>query len=439
MRSWLVVAALVLAGTASGVEVTPHAGAEGPVPVGPPLPVARSAHAVRIEAVEVIARPAPAVRVRMSAHAELRARTLRPDKGAPARIYIDVQGSALDPGVKRSIAGPDPIVRVRSGQFDPSTARIIIDLARETAFVVTGTGRTATITFGAGPLARAPASVVPKAKEAPRKPAAKPRPEAAPPTKANDPVPPAVELAAPVAGPMGPRAPEPAADAPVSLAAAAAGEPPSEAVPVTPPPRMTRAGSALFAWPDLDSALYTDPAAAPFRSVLDAWRGGAPRTAAPTDQPGSPAALYLAADVAFLEAAAGRASYLAAAEAYERALREAPDFADVPRGQFMLGQSNLALGFGPEAGAAFGTVEQRHPESPLVPDALLGQATSLRLRHRLAEARSVLDRAVSRARGELLCRVQLERVAAAATPAAAVDVYRLLGETCPHAFDDPVM
>ena len=416
------VAVVVVAGTASGVEVTPHAGEKGRAE-GPSLPVAPTAPAVRVESVEVVARPAPAVRVRLSKPAELRTRTLRRDGGAPARIYIDVPGSALGAGVVRSIAGKDPIVRVRSGQFDPSTARIIIELARDTPFEVAGVGATATITVGPTRVAGG----APKRKKDPPKPAAKPRPESPPPVKAEGP--------GAVAAAVGPPAPEPAAEAPASVAAVPA-EPPPENAPAL-PVRVTKMGAALFAWPALDAPEYADAAAEPFRRALAAWEEGSPPAAPSPGLPGSPAARYLAADLTFLEAAEGRANHLAAAEAYEHALREAPDFPDAARGQFMLGQSHLALGFGPEAGGAFGTLEQRFPESPLVPYALVGQATSLRLRHRVAEARTLLDRAVARASGEVLCRARLEQAALAGTPAGKVDAYRRLADGCPHALEDP--
>jgi tetratricopeptide (TPR) repeat protein len=433
MRCWLVVAAAVAAGTAGGVEVTPHAGEDGRAIQGPPLPLARSARAVQILKVEVVSRPVPAVRVRMSGPAELHARTLRPDSGAPPRIYVDVSGSALDPAVPRSMEGVDPIVRVRTGQFNPSTARIIIDLARESAFDVSQDGRTGIISIGTGSVARAPRSSVRKTKDVRPKPAVKPPPRAPAPAKTDGAPPPPSEPAGALAEPMGPTAPERGAEAALRPA-----PPPVTAVDTL--PRMTRLGSVLFAWPALDSPAYADPGLDPFRRALGAWQGETPPAAgASPGPPDSPAALYLAADLAFLEATGGRGALLTAAAAYEHALREAPDFADAARGHFMLGQAHLALGFGPEAGAAFVTLERRFPESPLVPDALVGQALSLRLRHRVVDARGVVDQAVARASGEPACRARLAQAEMAGTPGAAAIAYRRLAEACPRAADDPTV
>src|SRR5206468_1041074 len=154
-----------------------------------------------------------------------------------------------------------------------------------------------------------------------------------------------------------------------------------------------------------------------------------------------PAALYLAADFAYLAAAAGAGDYLAAVTGYERALREAPDFPDAARGRFMLGQANLLLGFGPEAGAAFADLVRHDPQSPLAGDARLGQAAALRLRRRPTEARRLLDAVLAEASGALLCRARGEEVAearAAGSPAEAARAYRRLVAVCPAALQDPV-
>jgi tetratricopeptide (TPR) repeat protein len=252
---------------------------------------------------------------------------------------------------------------------------------------------------------------------------------------AREPVAVAAEPAA--AAPPAPDASAPAAAPPAESAAAAPAEPAAEPATLA---RTTRVGGVLFAWPALDASAYDAPDAEPFRRAIEAWQGGGPPAdAGSPGTPSSPAALYLAADAALLEAAAGRQPYIAAADAYEHALREAPDFPDAARGHFMLGQADLALGFGPEASGAFATLERRFPESPLLPDALLGEAESLRLRHRAAEARVVVDRAVAVASGEALCRARPAQGATAATPAAAVDAYRRLVEACPHALEDPVV
>src|SRR5262249_42561009 len=77
-------------------------------------------------------------------------------------------------------------------------------------------------------------------------------------------------------------------------------------------------------------------------------RGGPPRR-----KPHTPAALYLSADLAFQNAAAGRPepSWFDVIERYERALREVPGFPDAPRALWVSGQLDLMLGLAPEAHA----------------------------------------------------------------------------------------
>ena len=213
------------------------------------------------------------------------------------------------------------------------------------------------------------------------------------------------------------------------------GEPP----PPLAAPELTRVNGAPFVWPALDAALYAG--AGPFREAVAAWREQGARPARSLPPANSPAALYLAADFAYLAAAAGAGDYLAAVTGYERALREAPDFPDAARGRFMLGQANLLLGFGPEAGAAFADLVRHDPQSPLAGDARLGQAAALRLRRRPTEARRLLDAVLAEASGALLCRARGEEVAearAAGSPAEAARAYRRLVAACPAALQDPV-
>ena len=202
---------------------------------------------------------------------------------------------------------------------------------------------------------------------------------------------------------------------------------------------LTRVNGAPFVWPALDAAPYAE--AGPFREAVAAWRAQAARPARSLPPARSPAALYLAADFAYLAAATGSGDYLAAVTGYERALREAPEFPDAARGRFMLGQANLLLGFGPEAGAAFADLVRHDPKSPLVGDARLGEVAALRLRRRPTEARHLLDAVLAEASGALLCRARGEEVAearAAGVPAETVAAYRRLAAACPDALDDPV-
>src|SRR5439155_594195 len=200
---------------------------------------------------------------------------------------------------------------------------------------------------------------------------------------------------------------------------------------------VTPRGAVLFVWPALKEPLYGDADAAPWRDALARVRAGRAPDAGPRSEPRSEAALFLAADLTLLRAAAGGGDYESAATAYEHALREAPDFADAARAWFLLGQAELALGFTPEAGAAFRELVRRFPASPLLDDARLGQAAALRLRRRPREARRIVEAVLAHACGQVRCRAALEAAAetrAADTPAAASDAYRGLAATpAPHA------
>src|SRR5207247_3884788 len=117
------------------------------------------------------------------------------------------------------------------------------------------------------------------------------------------------------------------------------------------------------------------------------------------------------------------------------ALREGPDFADAARAWCLRGQAGRALGFTPEAGAAFRELVRRFPASPLLDDARLGQAAALRLRRRPREARRIVETVLAHACGQVRCRAALEAAAetrAADPPAAAADADRRRPGTCPE-------
>jgi hypothetical protein len=193
---------------------------------------------------------------------------------------------------------------------------------------------------------------------------------------------------------------------------------------------------AVFVWPPLENADYMAPDAEHFRKAIIEWRAGnVPDRIPPAPRHGaSAAATFLAADLLYLEATAGRGDYWKPSLAYQAALREFPGFADAPRAQFMLGQAELALGLGPEAAAEFTTLQRRWPESPYVGDAHIGAAAALRLRHRPEEARRVLQETRNHAAGALLCRAERERIAQARLAAASgeiLDAYRKIEQVCP--------
>jgi len=216
----------------------------------------------------------------------------------------------------------------------------------------------------------------------------------------------------------------------LAVAARAGAEPSASAARSLAPATIDGTGGTLFAWPALDVPEYAGADAAPFREMLERWQAGERPRGLPT-APRSTAARYLAADLTFLGMTTRRCAGFAALDAYERALRTAPDFADAARARFMLGATDLALGLFPEAAAAFARCAARHPALAL--EARMGQATALRRGGRRSEARRVLDGVLVQARGETLCRARREDAALAATPVEHAAALTTLAKACPRA------
>jgi N-acetylmuramoyl-L-alanine amidase len=99
--------------------------------------------AVVLERVEVVRTPALEVRLHLSSPVVPLARTLAADGEHPARVYLDLADAALAPAIPGVVRGAaDPLLRVRTGQFDPTTVRVVLDLADAVPFAVRGEGRT---------------------------------------------------------------------------------------------------------------------------------------------------------------------------------------------------------------------------------------------------------------------------------------------------------
>ena len=105
------------------------------------------AGAAVLEHVDVSLDPTPSVRLILSesAPAERTGHALAADGTLPARFYVDLSGTTLAPEVRGTVAGAGPVLRVRTGQFDPGTARVVIDLANAMPAAVRTEGRTVTI------------------------------------------------------------------------------------------------------------------------------------------------------------------------------------------------------------------------------------------------------------------------------------------------------
>jgi N-acetylmuramoyl-L-alanine amidase len=97
-----------------------------------------------LERIEVVPTGPPAVRLHLSAPVAAVAKTLPPDGARPDRIYLDLPDTHVA-GVPADMAGVDPVLRVRTGQFDLSTTRVVLDVASAVPFVVRSEGNTITI------------------------------------------------------------------------------------------------------------------------------------------------------------------------------------------------------------------------------------------------------------------------------------------------------
>src|SRR3990172_1920031 len=141
----------------------------------------------------------------------------------PFRVIIDVPGALLAGTVPAvlNVAQP-PVLRVRAGQFQQSTVRVVIDLSAPTAYqvsAVTPSVLTARLTV--------PQTAAKVTKPAVAVAAA---PPPAPPPQASAPPPPVLPARLPV--------PQPAAKAPKPAVAAAAARPPAA-------PAVARAGTPV--------------------------------------------------------------------------------------------------------------------------------------------------------------------------------------------------
>jgi N-acetylmuramoyl-L-alanine amidase len=69
-------------------------------------------------------------------------RRLAATADTPHRIYVDLPDTVLSRGIRKVMPSPAPgLVRVRTGQFTPTTARVVLDTATELPFTVEGTDR----------------------------------------------------------------------------------------------------------------------------------------------------------------------------------------------------------------------------------------------------------------------------------------------------------
>jgi N-acetylmuramoyl-L-alanine amidase len=89
-----------------------------------------------LERVELLRDPVLAVRIRVTAPVRTAPQTLPPDGDRPFRLFVDLPDTRLDAGAAEPLPGIMPLLGVRTGQFDATTARVVLDLARPLPFQV---------------------------------------------------------------------------------------------------------------------------------------------------------------------------------------------------------------------------------------------------------------------------------------------------------------
>jgi len=109
------------------------------------LPRPAPAAPALLERVEFLAGAAPAVRIHVSADRPAHAQTLPPSGRSPHRIYVDLSGTRVGPSTPKIITGAGTVRRVRVGQFEPWTVRVVLDLERPLPFAFSSIGGILTV------------------------------------------------------------------------------------------------------------------------------------------------------------------------------------------------------------------------------------------------------------------------------------------------------
>src|SRR5205814_1468880 len=122
-----------------------------------------------LDAIDVVD-DATAVHLHLSAPVVPYTETLGAEGGAPERIYVDLPDTLLDTALPRVTPGSGALLRVRAGQFTPTTARVVLDLVRPAAFRVEQADATITIRLTAAPIAAVAPTKAPTAATTPTSP-----------------------------------------------------------------------------------------------------------------------------------------------------------------------------------------------------------------------------------------------------------------------------
>jgi hypothetical protein len=104
-----------------------------------------------LESAEVSAAPDLAVELDLSAPVAAHGKSLRADGTLPDRVFVDLPATVVGAKVPSVLTGTGPLLRVRIAQRDPSTVRVVLDLARPTPYAVRTVSRAVVISLGSPP------------------------------------------------------------------------------------------------------------------------------------------------------------------------------------------------------------------------------------------------------------------------------------------------
>jgi AMIN domain len=104
-----------------------------------------------LESAEVSAAPDLAVELDLSAPVAAHGQALRADGDLPDRVFVDLPATVVGAKVPKVMTGTGPLLRVRIAQRDPSTVRVVLDLARPIPYAVRTVSRTVVISLGSPP------------------------------------------------------------------------------------------------------------------------------------------------------------------------------------------------------------------------------------------------------------------------------------------------
>jgi N-acetylmuramoyl-L-alanine amidase len=135
--------------------------------------------------VEVQPTPVLAVRLNLSTPVTPVIRTLPASDTMPDRIYLDLPATTLGDGALRVTPGAGALLRVRTGQFDPATARVVLDLTLPRSYVVHRAAGSITIELADGAPPQPPSPPPPP----PPSPSPPPAPREEPPPRLQEALP----------------------------------------------------------------------------------------------------------------------------------------------------------------------------------------------------------------------------------------------------------